>query len=346
MKTILILFGGVSAEHDVSLMSAQNIIQSIDYALYQVIPVYIQRNGVWLCTEKVIYEKSINISENIAQNSFSETIAFVPGSGKVQINNDTYQVGCVFPVLHGRGGEDGSIQGFCKTLQLPVVGPGILASAVCMDKDITKKILRDSGLPVVPWVTLYKHMYDKNSVIDVVKHLGLPLFIKPANEGSSVGVTKVKKYEQLHDAIQSAFEYDAKVLCEQFVDARECECSVLGSGLNTTISAVGEIVPGSEWYDYATKYGNDNGTTINIPAELPETVSRKITELARNTYDVLGCRGMSRIDFFVQKDTDEVYINEVNTIPGFTQYSMYPKLLEHGGMSQQEIVQRLIGDSC
>lgn len=295
-----ILFGGKSAEHDVSLVSAKNIIKALDKNKYQIFPIKISRNG--------------------------------------KFNFDALRkMDVIFPVLHGPYGEDGSMQGLLKILNLPFVGPSVLGSALGMDKDVMKKLFKEAGIPIGKFITIYAG--EKISFQKVKKALGLPIFVKPANMGSSVGISKVKNEKEWGKALKDAFKYDTKIVVEEMIYGREIECSVLGNK-KPMASIPGEIIANQEFYSYNAKY-IDTGSVAEIPAKLPINVKRKIQELAIKVFQTLNCEGMGRVDFFVKKN-GKVIVNEINTIPGFTAISMYPKLWEASGLPIKKLLDRLI----
>lgn len=297
---VAVLFGGKSAEHEVSIESAKNVIKSLDLNKYDVIPVEIDKYG----------------------------------KGDLTLQN----IDVVFPVLHGPFGEDGSMQGFLKVSEIAFVGSGVLGSAIGMDKDVTKRLLRDAGLPIGKFL-----VFENKEVPDfskVKRALGLPVFIKPANLGSSVGVAKVKNVEEFEKAVKEAFLYDTKIIIEEYIKGREIECSVLGNE-EPQASVPGEIIPTHEFYDYNAKYIDADGAKLKIPAELSEDKIREVQELAVKAFKVLCLEGMARIDFFLT-DSKKLYLNEPNTIPGFTNISMYPKLWEASGLSYSKLIDKLI----
>lgn len=295
-----VLFGGKSAEHEVSMQSAENVIKALDKKKYQVTPIYIPKNGKF---------------------NFS------------LIN----KVDVVFPVLHGPFGEDGSMQGLLKLAGVPFVGAGVLGSAVGMDKDIMKKLLRDANIPIGKFITL--RISDKINFNKIKRELGLPLFIKPANMGSSIGVSKAKNEKEFKKSINEAFKFDNKILIEENINAREIECAVLGNE-HPMASIPGEIIANQEFYSYDAKY-IDEGSVAEIPAKIDKKTAKKIQELAIKTFQALNCEGLARVDFFLTK-TDKIYVNEINTLPGFTNISMYPKLWEASGLPQAKLLDRLI----
>src|SRR5258708_3189429 len=298
--TIGVLFGGKSAEHEVSLASAKNILKALDKDKYNSVSIKISKKGDF------------------------DFLAL----SKVDV---------VFPVLHGPFGEDGIMQGVFKEMGKPFVGAGVLGSAVGMDKDVMKRLLKEARIPIGKFLTL--RMGEKILFQDVKSNLGLPIFIKPANMGSSVGVNKVKNENNFGKAVKEALKYDNKIIIEEFIEGREIECSVLGN--ETPIASLpGEIIANEEFYSYDAKYKGDGSTAI-IPALLDKKTIQKIQELAVDTFKILNCEGLGRVDFFLKKN-GQVLVNEINTMPGFTNISMYPKLWEATGLSQTKLLDRLI----
>ncbi|HUO56296.1 MAG TPA: D-alanine--D-alanine ligase [Candidatus Paceibacterota bacterium] len=333
---VAILFGGRSAEHEISLRSARNIAAALDPNKYDVSYIGIEKSGHWLpsSTSKTILlgaSHNVNISATKALSVMPEDKSMLVGDGGGLID-------VVFPVLHGPFGEDGTIQGMLKLANVPFVGPGVLGSAVGMDKGVMKRLLRDAGIPIGKFLIATKT--EPISFTVAKKRLGLPLFIKPANMGSSVGVYKVKSEQEFRRALKNAFAFDTKILIEAFIRGRELECGVLGNE-KPIASVVGEIIPRHEFYSYEAKYIDENGAALEIPAKIPKNIQKKIQQLAIKTYKVLSCEGMGRVDFFL-KDNGEVFINEINTIPGFTSISMYPKLWEASGVPLNRLVDTLI----
>ncbi len=338
-----VLFGGKSAEHEVSLQSARNVINSLDPKKYDIVPIGINKEGRWLLSDTSNYLLNSNNPKLIKLNSSSKEVALYPQNqgALTNINNSSLktvaQVDVVFPVLHGPFGEDGSIQGLFKIAGIPFVGPSVLGSAVGMDKDIMKRLLRDAGVPIGKFRTISSG--EKVNFNTIKKELGLPLFIKPANMGSSIGVSKVKNEVEFKKAIKEAFQFDTKVIVEENIQAREIECAVLGNEYPMA-SVPGEIIANQDFYSYGAKY-IDEGSVAEIPAKIDKKTTKKIQELAIQTFQVLACEGMARVDFFLTK-TGKVYVNEINTIPGFTNISMYPKLWEASGLPQAKLMDRLI----
>jgi len=340
-----IVFGGKSAEHEVSLQSAKNIVDAIDKSRFDVVLLGIVKQGQWHVNDASQYLLNAHDPAHIALNPSEVSVATVPGVVKGQLIDAgnaqaLAQIDVVFPIVHGTLGEDGSLQGMLRMANLPFVGSDVLGSAACMDKDVTKRLLRDAGLNIAPFVTLTRRNPDSLSFADVEAKLGLPLFVKPANQGSSVGVSKVKTEAQYHQAVALAFEFDHKVIVEQGINGREIECAVLGND-DPQASTCGEIVLNSEFYAYDTKYIDDNGAKVMIPAAIAPEVNDKIREIAVAAYQALGCSGMARVDVFLTAD-NTVVINEINTLPGFTNISMYPKLWQASGLDYTSLISRLI----
>ena len=304
-----VVFGGRSGEHEVSLRSAKSIINAINRDKYEVVPITISDEGRW---------DPFTLSANpLAERA----------------------VDVVFPILHGTYGEDGTVQGLFELASIPYVGAGVLGSAVGMDKDVMKRLLRDAGLPIVDYWATNKREID-SFLRAHINDLPYPVFVKPANLGSSVGITKVHAAEELPAALATAAEYDRKVVVERGVDAREIELSVLGND-EPIVSVPGEIVPAREFYDYNAKYVADDSRLL-IPAPLSEIQKNDAQRLAIAAFKVLECSGLARVDLFLDRGTGKFYVNEINTLPGFTSISMYPKLWEASGISYPDLIDRLI----
>lgn len=337
-----ILFGGRSAEHEVSLQSAKNVISSLDKKKYEPVLIGIGKDGTWFFNDTSHFLLNADNPALIALNHAHNSVALVPGKKDEQLvsfsQKTPHQIDVIFPVLHGPFGEDGTVQGLLKLTDIPFVGAGVLGSAVGMDKDVMKRLLRDAGIPIAKFMTVT----DSNAIFykEVVKKFGVPFFVKPANLGSSVGVKKVHDKKELENALSEAFSYDRKVLIEEAIKGREIECSVLGNE-NPIASMAGEVVPKHEFYDYDAKYIDEHGADLLIPAKVSETTMKKIQNMAIQAFQVLCCEGMARVDFFLTED-DKIYVNEINTIPGFTKISMYPKLWAASGMSYTQLIDRLI----
>jgi D-alanine-D-alanine ligase len=338
-----VLFGGKSAEHEVSLQSARNIIDAIDKDKYEVVPIGIDKSGQWFLNEAEKLLPEANTEGLIAQDEDARVTLMPEGRGEIvghSVPGGMGAVDVVFPVLHGPMGEDGTVQGLLRLADVPYVGPNVLGSAVGMDKDVTKRLLRDAGIPNAAWRTVHRFEAADVGLDGVVAELGLPLFVKPANMGSSVGVSKAHDLGELGPALEEAFRYDNKVLIEAFVEGREIEISVLGNE-DPIASLPGEVLPQHEFYSYEAKYLDENGAVLQIPANLGDEVVKQVQDLAIRTFQVLCCEGMARADFFLQAD-GVLLVNEINTIPGFTRISMYPKLWEASGISYTELIDRLL----
>lgn len=328
-----VLFGGRSAEHEVSLQSAKNVIESLDKQKYEVVLIGIAKNGQWLMHGSSTYLRNETDPMKIAIAEEGTTVmSLTPGESKSRV------IDVVFPVLHGTYGEDGTMQGLLEIMDLPYVGAGVLGSAVGMDKDVAKRLLRDAGIPVARFIVM--HSTDEFRSDEIESEIRYPMFVKPARAGSSVGVSKVRTAVELESAIRIALRYDSKVLIEEYIPGSEIECSVLGND-NPVVSLPGMVVPKHEFYSYEAKYIDENGAQLMIPAKLEEDVIKKIQTTALATYRVLCLEGMARVDMFLTSDNSLV-VNEVNTIPGFTNISMYPKLWEASGVSYSELLDRLI----
>ena len=331
-----ILFGGKSAEHEVSLRSAKSIVDALDREQYEPVLVGIDPEGVW----HVESMDTLPTGESLSLDVSAEETALVPSS-KGELSGTTVGIGkldVVFPVLHGTNGEDGTVQGLLTLADVPFVGPSVLGSAVGMDKAVMKALLRDAGILNANAIVFRRGddiFYDT-----VEAELGMPVFVKPANLGSSVGVSKATDAESFEKAVEEAFRYDTKIIVEEMIAGREIECAVLGNE-DPQASVPGEIIPHDEFYSYEAKYIDPDGAGLEIPADLdPETTAR-IQDMAIRTFQSLECEGMGRVDCFL-RENGEVLVNEINTIPGFTSISMYPKLWEASGVPYPELIDRLI----
>lgn len=336
------LFGGESGEHEVSLASARSVIDALDREKYDVRLVGITKDGRWLAggDPLALLEGKGDIDEDPG-------VSVVASGGHEMITGEEKgpisDVDLVFPVLHGTFGEDGTVQGLLELADLPYVGAGVLGSALGLDKAVQKAVLLAHGLPIVDYELILSKTWraDPSGTIALLEErFGYPLFVKPANAGSSVGVSKAHTRAELEDGLDEAAQYDRKILAEVAIEGREIECSVLGNDVPVA-SVPGEVVPCNEFYDYRAKY-IDGDSELRIPAPLPEAVTRRIQELAIEAYKAIDCAGMARVDFFVCGEGKEIYLNELNTIPGFTSISMYPKLWEASGLSYSDLLDRLI----
>jgi len=364
-KKVAVVFGGQSSEHEVSRVSAESVIRNISAEKFDVVMIGITKDGNWLNyngpIEKIgsgeweaLAREKARVSLNnglsgqvsyglrVEDNKLAQTTArsILEAAGAEEENNG---IEVVFPVLHGCNGEDGTIQGLFELAGIPYVGPGVLASAMGMDKIYSKIVFEKEGIPQGNYLALNRKRI-QSSLDDVIAEveslLSYPCFVKPSNAGSSVGVGKAHDRKELTEALYHAAKYDRKVLVEEFINGREVECAVLGND-EPMASVVGEVIPSNEFYDYSAKY-IDNSSKIIIPADLPKAVSDEIRDYAVRAFKSLDCAGLSRVDFFVHKETGKVYINEINTLPGFTSISMYPKLWEATGISYGSLIEKLI----
>ncbi|MBA4144993.1 MAG: D-alanine--D-alanine ligase A [Azospira oryzae] len=331
---IAILYGGRSVEHGVSINSAKNIYEYIDKEKYEAYPIGISKKGTWFLTTSV--DKEIEKGKPLTLLLNPEKPLFTTDDGK------KIQVDVVFPVLHGTDGEDGSIQGLLKAMELPLVGTGVLGSAMSMSKLITKRLLKEAGIPVTKFMAATFDEKDKLNFAALEKEFGLPFMVKAASLGSSVGVSKVKNEADFKTAMDDAFRYDNGVLIEEYVKGREIECAILGNN-PPAASLPGEIIisPKYEFYTFDAKYVDGDAVKIAVPAELPATIVEEIRTLSIKTYQALHCEDFSRIDLFLS-ESGKVYVNEINTIPGFTNSSMYPMMWKERGVSFTELITKLI----
>ncbi|WMJ79698.1 D-alanine--D-alanine ligase family protein [Clostridium sp. MB40-C1] len=332
-KKVAILFGGQSTEHEVSRVSATSVLKNIDVDKFEVYIIGINKEGKW-------FEYTGTI-DKIESGEWEKDEFYKEANGQTVLFNR--EVDVVFPVMHGLYGEDGTIQGMCRLVNLPCVGPGVMSSAVCMDKVYTKYVLENFGVKQADYVVVNSYEYLKNksiSIKNVEEKLEYPVFIKPSNSGSSVGISKAHNREELESGLEFAIKFDRKILVEETINAREIEVAVLG---NDEVKAAipGEIIPANEFYDYEAKYSNAESKLL-IPAALSEEKLEMVRKEAIRIYRFLDCAGMARVDFLVDKDTEEVYLNEVNTLPGFTKISMYPKMWEASGVSYRDLITELI----
>ena len=340
---VAILFGGKSAEHEVSLQSAKNVFEAINKEKYNPILVGIDKKGRWLLNDSSKFLLNADNPRLIKLNQASDSVALVPQSnGKISNltrEENKIQIDVVFPILHGPFGEDGTVQGLLKLANIPFVGASVLGSAVGMDKDVMKRLLRDAGIPIGEFI-VFKSDDQIPEYGDIKEKLGATFFIKPANMGSSVGLSKIHNESEYPEGIRKAFNYDVKIIIEEYIRGREIECSVLGNS-DTIASVLGEIISSHEFYSYEAKYIDENGAVLGIPAKISDEIKQRIQNLAVKTFKVLSCEGLGRVDFFL-KDNGEIIVNEINTIPGFTRISMYPKLWEASGISYTELIDKLI----
>ena len=342
-KKVALIFGGKSSEHEISLRSIKNVYEALDKKKYEPFLIGISKQGSWYHIPDSETLASLTSLSDLKVPKQVQACTLICQGGKTSIllleKNISFNIDVAFPVLHGTFGEDGTIQGYFKMMNLPFVGCGVLASSMGMDKDIMKRLLNQAGIPNAKSVLITQnqtHGYDK-----IAKTLGSTFFIKPANSGSSVGVYKIKSAADFDAKCPIALSYDDKVLAEEFIEGREIECAVKGLNANPVAAVPGEIIPTHEFYSYDAKYIDDNGAKIQIPALMDAATTEKIRTLAVRTYQVLGCDGLTRVDFFLKKNGD-IYVNEINTIPGFTNISMYPKMWEAAGLKYSDLITDLI----
>lgn len=344
---VAVVFGGRSGEHDVSLASAESVMTNLDPERYEIVPIGITKQGRWLAGGNPLQALKGEQADG------TQGLALVPGqpagrplrldSDRTSGDSSALEVDVVVPVLHGPFGEDGTIQGLLELANLPFVGAGVLASAVGMDKGMMKTVWRQHGLPVVDHLLVRRTEWetDREEVLERIERtFDYPVFVKPANLGSSVGVNKARTRSELEAGLADAASYDGRLLVERAVVARELECSILGNE-HPRASVVGEIVPGHEFYDYAAKY-LDESSRLVIPADIPPETAEEVRALAIQAFAAIECSGMARVDFFLERGSGRVLVNEINTIPGFTRISMYPKLWEASGLPYRELLDELI----
>ncbi|TQR21469.1 D-alanine--D-alanine ligase [Psychrobacillus vulpis] len=342
-----LLYGGKSAEHEVSLLTARAVSQAINFDKYEVYPIFITKTGEWRKGNALIGPaksvEKLQFGEGVSKpNSITSFLPVEGSSNDVALAKRNSSLDVIFPLLHGPNGEDGTVQGLLEVLNLPYVGNGVLASAAGMDKVVMKQLFAQAGLKQVPYVHFIRKEWNNNQaalIQQMEESLTWPLFVKPANLGSSVGISKATNREELLKAVELAFKYDRKIIVEQGIVARELEISVLGND-EPRCSVAGEVLPTKDFYDYEAKY-EDGTTNYAIPAIVSDGLLKKMQDAAIRAFKVLDCSGLVRADFFVTEE-EEVIINEVNTMPGFTPISMYPKLWMESGLSYSELIEELI----
>ena len=356
-KRVMIIFGGQSSEHEVSRVSATSIIKNIDRNKFDVSILGITKEGRWMPYNGPIEKiatgewealaasstKSLSEDNNVIDSIINDELIPTENNSIVNVGKKRPNVDVIFPVLHGSNGEDGTIQGLFEIAGVPYVGPGVLGSALGMDKIYAKIIFEKAGIPQADYLYCTRKGVNDNidSIVERIEgKFAYPVFVKPSNAGSSVGVSKARDKNELIGALNFAAKYDRKILIEEFINGREVECAVLGND-EPIASTVGEIVPSNDFYDYKAKY-IDNKSQVIIPAELPEETIQKVRDNAVKAFKALDCAGLSRVDFFVHRENGNVFINEINTIPGFTSISMYPMLWEASGIPYAELIERLI----
>lgn len=349
MIRVGILYGGRSGEHDVSRCSAASVVKYLDPSKYEVIVIGIDHDGRWYVQDypELVEDKKFGTVLTLHKNGTwyinhyerEEKLFLFNADSNTEINVDV-----VFPVVHGTFCEDGTLQGLLELAMVPYVGADVIGSAIGMDKDVSKRLLRDAGIPVVDWIKVYKYQWDKakeNLIETVIKKIGFPCFIKPCNAGSSVGISKVNSRDFLDTSVNDAFQWDNKILIEKGIDAREIEFSIIGNEIAES-SIPGEIRPRHEFYSYEAKYIDSDGADFIIPADINSDLTEKIKKTALDAYHTLCCSGMARVDFFLEKNSEQFYLNEINTLPGFTSISMYPKLWDKSGINYSSLLDKLI----
>jgi len=349
---VVVLYGGRSGEHEVSLRSAASVVARLDTGVFDIIAVAIDKHGRWrLPAREAIAQAGASLP--VPLDAPEVVLPPYPAEGRPRLlpvdgRGETVEFDVIFPVLHGTNCEDGTLQGLLELAEVPYVGCGVLASSVGMDKDAAKRVVRDLGLPIVPFICVREPAWKRDPDAlreQVQRELGFPLFVKPSNSGSSVGVHKVKDARDLDGALKDAFRYDLKVLIERGISAREIELSVLENpvyGEPPLVSVPGEIAPTHEFYSYEAKYLDEGGARLMIPSPLPAEQTQLVRKLARDVFLALECEGMARVDLFLDKVTGSLYLNEINTLPGFTSISMYPKMWEASGIGYSELLGRLV----
>ena len=344
--SVCVLFGGMSPEHEVSLRSAESVLNNMDPEKYNIFPVGITRDGDWVLFGGTDYSLLPSGQWMDHPGNRRATISPVRGQGLLSFEGDCVvreHIDVVFPVLHGENGEDGAMQGLLQMAGIPYVGPHVAASAVAMDKTLTKLVVDNAGVPQAAWQLVRSSEVDNrmDQVLTLLENrFNYPMFVKPAGTGSSVGVSKAVDRESLREALLAASAYDEKILVEEFINGREIEVAVMGNE-SPMASVCGEIDSGADFYDYDSKYVTDTSTAY-IPARIPDEVAEQVREAAVKVYSVIGCQGLSRVDFFVTYDDNRVVFNEINTLPGFTSISMYPKLFAASGIPYGELIDQLL----
>lgn len=343
---VCVIFGGASSEHEVSLVSATTVLSNLNKDKYNVYMIGITKDGMWRYYDGEISD-IVNFDDNsenynraiISPDRDDKGILVLKDGGVEKIKIDV-----AIPAMHGRNGEDGTIQGLFELAGIPYVGPGVIGSAICMDKCVAKIMFREAGIPQAAWVEVRADkngVYDRAKLDEIEEKLGYPCFVKPSNAGSSVGISKAANRAELEEGLEAAFIHDVKVLVEEAVNAREIESAVMGNENPVCAPVLGEIVSGAEFYDYDDKYKNGVSQLL-MPAPISEEMTEKIRNYAIAAYKICECKGLSRVDFFVDKETNEIKLNEINTLPGFTAISMYPKLWVNSGIEIPELIDKLI----
>ena len=339
MKTIAILYGGKSGEHEVSLRSGGSVYSHLERSRFKPVLIAVDHDGIWYLQQNPDFENDKKTLTFERKEKF--IVSVIPGLG-LYCNNEKLEIDMVFPVLHGTFGEDGTVQGLLEIAGIPYAGSGVLGSAVGMDKSVVKQIWTQSGLPVVPYITVIE---GSTPITDdllnlTVEEFGFPLFIKPANAGSSVGITKAGTTEELRLGIKNGFRYDSKLLIESGIEGREIECSVIGN-IDPVSFPPGEVIS-DDFYDYDSKYIHPENVGLSVPANLTDSAISKIQEIAEKAFFIAGAEGFARVDFFIENKTDQIFINEINTLPGFTEISMFAKLCDVSGLCYKDMLTKII----
>ncbi|WP_027400305.1 D-alanine--D-alanine ligase family protein [Anaerovorax odorimutans] len=345
MKKIGIIFGGRSGEHSISLMSAASVIRAINKDKFQIVKIGITKEGKWLLYDGDADHVEDGTWQEEAEKALKENPdkynITILGAGGKSIKE---LIDFALPILHGPYGEDGTVQGLLEMADIPYGGCGITGSAIAMDKLIAREIFMRAGIPVCKHIAVFKEELDNDfqkTIEKIEENLPYPVFVKPANMGSSVGITKAKSNEELKHALKEAMKYDRRLIIEEYINCRELETAVVGN-FYAEAAAVGEILPSAEFYDYEAKYFDGGKSKICIPADIPQKTADEIREIAVKAYKLIDCAGFSRVDFFLEKETNKIYLNEINTIPGFTKFSMFPLLWEEAGVSCPDIIERIV----
>lgn len=345
-----VLYGGRSGEHHVSLCSAASVVAALDKSKYDVIAIGIDRDGRWYVQDQpeIVADKAFGKILSLKKRGLWLVNHFEQQNKlhlyNLEASGEKVVVDLIFPALHGTYGEDGTLQGLLELAMVPYVGVDVAGSAIGMDKDIAKRLLKEAGIPVVPWITVGRHEWGEQPekiLRKAQKELNLPLFVKPLCTGSSVGIKKVKAKKELAFAIDYAFQFDTRIMIETGIDCREIECAVLGNE-RPQASVLGEILPQHEFYSYEAKYLDPEGAKMNIPAKIPARLAATLRRCAVAGFKALNCNAMARVDFFLDKKTGRFYLNEINTLPGFTSISMYPKLWEATGLRYRKLLDHLV----
>lgn len=341
-----LVFGGKSGEHEVSLLSAKSIYEALDKNKYNVFLIGIDKQGNWLLGNPANYLINSTNPKLIALNKTSSTNIILVNKNNtnkiiaLESGKELAKIDVFFPIIHGTYGEDGCLQGMFEMLNSAYVGAGVIGSALGMDKDVQKRLLNHAEINVAKFMTVKKYNYSQKILNEITKKFTFPVFVKPANMGSSVGVSKAHNLNELKKSINNAFRYDTKIIIEEYIKGREIECSVMGND-HPIASIPGEVIPHHEFYSYEAKYIDENGAALVIPANLPKKIIKKIQETAIKTFLTLECYGFARVDFFLTKK-GRLYVNEINTLPGFTKISMFPKLFNATGFTYSQILDNLI----